>query len=721
MSVHTQILGLSAVDTIGRGGFVSIATLSLLTVFMATLVWLYPSRQTILERPIIDLMDQLNLMIILTNFTCIYKADTSLLHIWIPVLYLTIIDCTLSVLLSILIGIATTPRLIALPLINITTLLWISAGNPEYEHLFPSFIFMNGAFFSQVLVRYLFNGWTRDWKHVNWNLISGGFLCATSALITHLSLQCIQSFSGIQPIYLDDAYHQPYLEATSYRVYLSQVIPILGLLKPLINCFYYVKFAASIPSDTNARTVTSSTFPKHACAWNIAFPVMFLCSRKAPIAATLSLCLIAGIFRGLELDIVTITVERPVAISNRQFDIVSNVEVRRSKDPGRAVDYEAVNVFRITHTFSDIQFILPSRVEILPEGYRRVVWECSCGETLATHFQNTNPQALKTLELELRGIKSRTQTHLHQHGSNKSVSIQTHATPILPGRPHSTGSTNREQHDSDPESSFTKGVIANSDGSIGKCQEVSSVKVKKYFEVCVNVGRHIVNLGEINISAIASDDQLFDEIWKTYRGIKGSNWRETLHKWFLEPDDVKFVFFGVLKRHQVGIYGQPLEIPPRVEVDEGRYHYYECPMEVLPPMPGNIFLHYLEHAKRKSKNSGKFSGYHTDSTFLNRLPKKLERSIFSETLGLTGSAISYGWGIHIIERPSTFAQNLVAGLVAIASVLICLVVFGITWSTASLENAIGVGQYTAGVLALLNTAIYFSLQAYFTSFSPRKY
>lgn len=65
--------------------------------------------------------------------------------------------------------------------------------------------------------------------------------------------------------------------------------------------------------------------------------------------------------------------------------------------------------------------------------------------------------------------------------------------------------------------------------------------VKKYLELCVNVSRHSINLGEINVSSIASDGQLFDEIWKTYCDIKGKDWKATLRNWFLEPDDVLFV------------------------------------------------------------------------------------------------------------------------------------------------------------------------------------
>lgn len=163
-----------------------------------------------------------------------------------------------------------------------------------------------------------------------------------------------------------------------------------------------------------------------------------------------------------------------------------------------------------------------------------------------------------------------------------------------------------------------------------------------------------------------------------------------------------------------------MEIPPQTEVDEGRYDYYECPMKVLPPMPGNIFLHYFEHAKKKACSKKEMPLYHMDSTFLNRLPKKLENSIFDH-IATTGSSISYGWGVQIVERPSIIAQNLAVGSVALLSVVICLVVFVITRTAYGLDEANGIGQYAIAVLALLNIAFRFFLQAYCDSLSPQKH
>jgi hypothetical protein len=94
--------------------------------------------------------------------------------------------------------------------------------------------------------------------------------------------------------------------------------------------------------------------------------------------------------------------------------------------------------------------------------------------------------------------------------------------------------------------------------------------------------------------------------------------------------------------------------------------------------------------------------------------KKLSTSIFNASTGADG-AISYGWGVHVIERPSALAQS----MMGIFSAFVCLLIFGITWRCKDVGTAIGAGQFVAAVLALANAAIYFALQAYSTGLSRR--
>ena len=106
------------------------------------------------------------------------------------------------------------------------------------------------------------------------------------------------------------------------------------------------------------------------------------------------------------------------------------------------------------------------------------------------------------------------------------------------------------------------------------------------------------------------------------------------------PRDVKFVLFGIRKGiNQVGIYNkEPIEIPPEVEVKEGRYHYYECPLQQMPPMDTRTFFHYFwDHTSHAPTN---------DLTFHDRLPKKLGCSLL---MASSATPLTMGWGVHIIE------------------------------------------------------------------------
>jgi hypothetical protein len=64
----------------------------------------------------------------------------------------------------------------------------------------------------------------------------------------------------------------------------------------------------------------------------------------------------------------------------------------------------------------------------------------------------------------------------------------------------------------------------------------------RFFEVCVNVGNHAVRLKEINLDFVASDRDLFENIWDSYSKERG-----ILRRIFLKPCDVHFVMVGAAK------------------------------------------------------------------------------------------------------------------------------------------------------------------------------
>jgi hypothetical protein len=67
-------------------------------------------------------------------------------------------------------------------------------------------------------------------------------------------------------------------------------------------------------------------------------------------------------------------------------------------------------------------------------------------------------------------------------------------------------------------------------------QQVSTSQLR-YLELCVNTGRHIVTLGEINITGVRSDGDLFREIVARYRQLRVPG----LRRMFYHPVDVQFV------------------------------------------------------------------------------------------------------------------------------------------------------------------------------------
>jgi hypothetical protein len=47
------------------------------------------------------------------------------------------------------------------------------------------------------------------------------------------------------------------------------------------------------------------------------------------------------------------------------------------------------------------------------------------------------------------------------------------------------------------------------------------------------------------------------------------------------PNDIQYVLFPIEGDRNASIYGDPSSpsIPPKIEVDEKRYHYYPCPLD----------------------------------------------------------------------------------------------------------------------------------------------
>lgn len=101
-----------------------------------------------------------------------------------------------------------------------------------------------------------------------------------------------------------------------------------------------------------------------------------------------------------------------------------------------------------------------------------------------------------------------------------------------------------------------------------------------------------------------------------------------------------------------------------------------------------------------------------ENTWLQRLPKKLDRSLIAEAQQVGGNAhmnedLAFGRGVHIIEGPN----HAVLGLLLAIGVAVAFVVSGMIVGFAKTqEQGFGVGNFLLAILASTMTAVYFQLQ-----------
>ncbi|KAH8762774.1 hypothetical protein BGZ57DRAFT_570971 [Hyaloscypha finlandica] len=140
-------------------------------------------------------------------------------------------------------------------------------------------------------------------------------------------------------------------------------------------------------------------------------------------------------------------------------------------------------------------------------------------------------------------------------------------------------------------------------------------------------------LGEIDLRGVGCDGELFKRIRSEYYRLQSFKTRIWLMRpaadHFVKVSSQKcterYVFqFAVQDPLRVGILQKPLSIPPPQEVDAKNYMYAPCPLQDDPPMPQDIFLHYLSCECLDAAPA-----------WLPRLPKKLDK--YSKARSLRGS------------------------------------------------------------------------------------
>ncbi|KFY56912.1 hypothetical protein V497_05874 [Pseudogymnoascus sp. VKM F-4516 (FW-969)] len=322
-------------------------------------------------------------------------------------------------------------------------------------------------------------------------------------------------------------------------------------------------------------------------------------------------------------------------------------------------------------------FLQRSFRQPIPSGSQRVEWTCGCGDLLYMDFDSNSSRSFLTINALLCSLSATSQQP--SGGSHAPSRPQTGAicspTPVYLRGGSSQSSMTQPgpapgQHSSDTPQEALIGISSTASTTITPSNS-------KFLELCVNSGE-LKTLGEIDVSSIENDGDFFSTVKAHYLRLRSFRSRF----WLLKPVNVSYVRFSVEDRYRVGILHKPVALPPRIEVDEKRYHYDPCPLNNELPISSDLFLHYLFSCSAPSRNL----------IWLHRIPRKLHHSIFAST-----APASFGWGVHINEGPDylkVFMLNLVIlGVSGVAALL---------WDIYrhDFQGAMG---FAAWIIMLLNT------------------
>ncbi|KAF9765118.1 hypothetical protein IL306_002651 [Fusarium sp. DS 682] len=326
------------------------------------------------------------------------------------------------------------------------------------------------------------------------------------------------------------------------------------------------------------------------------------------------------------------------------------------------------------------------------KGYRRLEWTCDCGSQLYADFLVLDEERFQRFARSLQEaplIKSEKGVRNLQSSEGSSSN----------GQEGPTSSTSNPNHDLDhPSLSPTKlqdsdksnKATPQTDPSQGQrdMSHDSGGLDSKYLAICIQTGPIHTILEEFDTSDFKSDATLLEAMKSVYIKIRGVRSKQNS---LFTPVGMEFVKFTLWnQRHgYVSICERPDSMPPK---SQHQYDYDPKPPAFLPPMPAEVFLHYLEHGEE---------GWNTMRyLWLPRLPVRRENRI------IEGGEASYGWGIHIIEGPNRWVICALFLLALIGSALAAIL-----WSAiySDIQGGTGLGQLIIALSSAMLTALLFRL------------
>ncbi|KAG4293513.1 serine/threonine protein kinase [Fusarium proliferatum] len=300
------------------------------------------------------------------------------------------------------------------------------------------------------------------------------------------------------------------------------------------------------------------------------------------------------------------------------------------------------------------------------EGYRRLEWTCDCGSELYADFIVLDEERFQQFAELLQSPPSEgSQEVIADVQSSQGSSSSEQGSSIANGDSRNTNSQLKSSSTAVPSGTDTSNETLPPPGP-GRGQGArpgeSPASKSKYLALCVQTGPIYTTLEEVDTSSFKSDAALLEEMKSVYTRIRGVR---SKHNSLFIPIGLEFVKFTLWnqKHGYISICDRPDSVPPKTQLE---YDYDPKPLDFLPPMPAQVFLHYLEHGE-EGWNKLRY-------LWLPKLPVRREKRV------IEGHEASYGWGIHIIEGPNRWAifAMLLATVFGSALAALLCIVFGNT-------------------------------------------
>ena len=183
------------------------------------------------------------------------------------------------------------------------------------------------------------------------------------------------------------------------------------------------------------------------------------------------------------------------------------------------------------------------------EDSRLNKWAQECGEEMYGDYRSDSQQVLHDFAEQLQSMHQKNTSHASKaiYGTVSDSDIRT----LAPGDAHNqqpTGSILQRSGKPSIGSSSSQNVLRQGSpgyqmlndqapGQRSKQIFSSPNKQRQFFELCVNTGELAISLGEIDITHVENDQQLFTAIHSKYRELRGIRlWRV-----LIKPRNIHFV------------------------------------------------------------------------------------------------------------------------------------------------------------------------------------